>query len=161
MLIVVGVSVISVYMRFKELAIILGTPMHVHVDLFLAAVWKLQNSSEHLTTLHPHFLHICLLVNCSKTGLSNLEEDISEVDHLDGLFLYLLLWVSCFCKDFSVFVVLFFRELFLLSCPFLSSLQRSCSHLSFYFLYGCLVASFLYVCCIRLDKAFAAHIYAI
>ncbi|XP_030947980.1 COP9 signalosome complex subunit 3-like isoform X2 [Quercus lobata] len=75
-------------MRFKELVIILGTPMHVHVDLFLAAVWKLQNSSEHLTTLHPHFLHISLLVNCSKTGQSNLEEDISEVDHLDDLFLY-------------------------------------------------------------------------
>uniref|UniRef100_A0A7N2N178 COP9 signalosome complex subunit 3 N-terminal helical repeats domain-containing protein n=1 Tax=Quercus lobata TaxID=97700 RepID=A0A7N2N178_QUELO len=62
--------------------------MHVHVDLFLAAVRKLQNSSEHLTALHPRFLHLCLLANCSKTGLSILEEDTSEVDHLDDFFLY-------------------------------------------------------------------------
>ena len=88
MLLIVGVSVISVCKRFKELVIILGTPMHVHVDLFLAAVRKLQNSSEHLTALHPRFLHLCLLANCSKTGLSILEEDTSEVDHLDYLFLY-------------------------------------------------------------------------
>ena len=88
MLLIVGVSVIFVCKRFKKLVIILGTPMHVHVDLFLVVVRKLQNSSEHLTTLHPHFLHLCLLANCSKTSLSILEEDISEVDHLDDLFLY-------------------------------------------------------------------------
>ena len=88
MLLIVGVSVIFVCKRFKKLVIILGTPMHAHVDLFLVVVRKLQNSSEHLTTLHPHFLHLCLLANCSKTSLSILEEDISEVDHLDDLFLY-------------------------------------------------------------------------
>lgn len=121
MLLVVGVSVISVYMRFKELVILLGTPMHVHVDLFLAAVWKLQNSSEHLTTLHPHFLHICLLVNCSKTGLSNLEEDISEVDHLDDLFLYCYYGWVVFAKTFQ-FLWLYFLG------------NSSCYHVHFYLL---------------------------
>ena len=88
MLYIVGVSVISVCKRFKELVVIHGTATRVHVDLFLAAVRKLQNSSEHLTTLHPPLLHLCLLANCSKTGLSILEEHISEVDYLDDLFQY-------------------------------------------------------------------------
>ncbi|KAK9997035.1 hypothetical protein SO802_021721 [Lithocarpus litseifolius] len=51
-----------------------------------AAVRKLQNSSKHLTTLHPEFLLLCLLAKCYRTGLSILEEDIFEVDQPRDLF---------------------------------------------------------------------------
>ncbi|KAL3611926.1 hypothetical protein D5086_002946 [Populus alba] len=44
----------------------------------LEAVKKLR-SSEHLTTLHPDFLQLCLLAKCYKTGLSILEDDIFEL----------------------------------------------------------------------------------
>lgn len=54
----------------------------------LIAVGKLQTSSEHLTTLHPEFLLLCLLAKCYKTGLSVLHDDIFEVDQPRDLFLY-------------------------------------------------------------------------
>nr|KJB76443.1 hypothetical protein B456_012G088900 [Gossypium raimondii] len=54
----------------------------------LTAVRKLQSSTEHLTTLHPEFLLLCLLAKCYKTGLSILEEDIFEVDQPRDLYLY-------------------------------------------------------------------------
>ena len=87
MLFIVGVAVIAVCKRFKDQVMLLGTPMRGVAPL-QAAVRKLQNSSEHLTTLHPEFLLLCLLAKCYKTGLSILEEDIFEVDQPRDLFLY-------------------------------------------------------------------------
>ncbi|KAM3761224.1 hypothetical protein ACB098_01G252000 [Castanea mollissima] len=78
---------IAVCKRFKDQVMLLGTPMRGVAPL-QAAVRKLQNSSEHLTTLHPEFLLLCLLAKCYKTGLSILEEDIFEVDQPRDLFLY-------------------------------------------------------------------------
>ncbi|XWS44041.1 hypothetical protein CRYUN_Cryun15aG0011000 [Craigia yunnanensis] len=54
----------------------------------LTAIRKLQSSTEHLTTLHPEFLLLCLLAKCYKTGISILEENIFEVDQPRDLFLY-------------------------------------------------------------------------
>ena len=87
MLFIVGFAVIAVCKRFKDQVMLLGTPMRGVAPL-QAAVRKLQNSSEHLTTLHPEFLLLCLLAKCYKTGLSILEEDIFEVDQPRDLFLY-------------------------------------------------------------------------
>ncbi|KAJ8768129.1 hypothetical protein K2173_021069 [Erythroxylum novogranatense] len=49
---------------------------------------KSSTSSEHLTPLHPDYLQLCLLSKCYKAGLSNLEENIFEVDRPRDFFLY-------------------------------------------------------------------------
>ena len=87
MLLIVGVAVISVCKRFKDQVVLLGTPIRGVAPL-MAAVRKLQNSSEHLTTLHAEFLLLCLLAKFYKIGLSILEEDIFVVDQPRDLFLY-------------------------------------------------------------------------
>ncbi|KAF3444478.1 hypothetical protein FNV43_RR14170 [Rhamnella rubrinervis] len=78
---------ISVCRRFKDIVMLLEAPMR-GVAPMLIAVGKLQTSSEHLTTLHPEFLLLCLLAKCYKTGLSVLHDDIFEVDQPRDLFLY-------------------------------------------------------------------------
>ncbi|XWS40614.1 hypothetical protein CRYUN_Cryun17cG0010900 [Craigia yunnanensis] len=77
----------SVCKRFKDQVLLLEEPLRGVAPL-LTAIKKLQSSTEHLTTLHPEFLLLCLLAKCYKTGLSVLEEDIFEVDQLRDLFLY-------------------------------------------------------------------------
>ncbi|XP_062151582.1 COP9 signalosome complex subunit 3 [Alnus glutinosa] len=78
---------VSVCKRFKEQVVLLEAPIR-GVAPMLAAVQKLQSSSEHLTSLHPEFLLLCLLAKCYKTGLSILEDDIFEVDQPRDFFLY-------------------------------------------------------------------------
>ncbi|KAK6256305.1 hypothetical protein SCA6_017610 [Theobroma cacao] len=78
---------ISVCKRFKDQVLLLEEPLH-GVAPMLTAIRKLQSSTEHLTTLHPEFLLLCLLAKCYRTGLSILEEDIFEVDQPRDLFLY-------------------------------------------------------------------------
>ncbi|MBA0873201.1 hypothetical protein Goshw_029125 [Gossypium schwendimanii] len=78
---------ISVCKRFKDQVLLLEEPLR-GVAPMLTAVRKLQSSTEHLTTLHPEFLLLCLLAKCYKTGLSILEEDIFEVDQPRDLYLY-------------------------------------------------------------------------
>ncbi|GFY87337.1 proteasome component (PCI) domain protein [Actinidia rufa] len=70
---------VSVCKRFKDHVMVLETPMRGVAPL-LTAIRKLQSSSsEHLTSLHPDFLLLCLLAKCYKTGLCVLEHDIFEV----------------------------------------------------------------------------------
>ncbi|KNA10008.1 hypothetical protein SOVF_148270 [Spinacia oleracea] len=78
---------ISVCRRFKDQAIVLSEPMRA-VAPMLIAIRKIRPSSEHLTTLHPDFLLLCILAKCYKTGLSVLEDDVFEVDQPKDLFLY-------------------------------------------------------------------------
>ncbi|XVF16238.1 hypothetical protein REPUB_Repub10bG0014200 [Reevesia pubescens] len=78
---------ISVCKRFKDQVLLLEEPLR-GVAPMLTAIRKLQSSTEHLTTLHPEFLLLCLLVKCYKTGLSILDEDVFEVDQPRDLFLY-------------------------------------------------------------------------
>lgn len=78
---------VSVCKRLKDQVLLLEAPMR-GVAPMLTAIRKLQTSSEHLTTLHPEFLLLCLLAKCYKTGLSVLRDDISEVDQPRDLFLY-------------------------------------------------------------------------
>ncbi|KAG6790007.1 hypothetical protein POTOM_006150 [Populus tomentosa] len=78
--------VIAVCKSFKDQVLMLEAPIRGVVPL-LEAVKKLR-SSEHLTTLHPDFLQLCLLAKCYKTGLSILEDDIFEVDQPRDFYLY-------------------------------------------------------------------------
>ncbi|XWS44042.1 hypothetical protein CRYUN_Cryun15aG0011000 [Craigia yunnanensis] len=78
---------ISVCKRFKDQVLLLEEPLR-GVAPMLTAIRKLQSSTEHLTTLHPEFLLLCLLAKCYKTGISILEENIFEVDQPRDLFLY-------------------------------------------------------------------------
>ncbi|PSR87499.1 COP9 signalosome complex subunit 3 like [Actinidia chinensis var. chinensis] len=78
---------VSVCKRFKDQVMLLETPMRGVAPL-LTAIRKLQPSSEHLTSLHPDFLLLCLLAKCYKTGLCVLEHDIFEVDQPRDFFLY-------------------------------------------------------------------------
>ncbi|XP_004303998.1 PREDICTED: COP9 signalosome complex subunit 3 [Fragaria vesca subsp. vesca] len=78
---------ISVCKRFKDYVMQLEAPMR-GVAPMLAAIRKIQSSSEHLTPLHPEFLVLCLLSKCYKAGLSILDEDIFEVDQPKDLLLY-------------------------------------------------------------------------
>ncbi|PON95305.1 Winged helix-turn-helix DNA-binding domain containing protein [Trema orientale] len=78
---------ISVCKRLKDQVLLLEAPMRGVAPL-LTAIRKLQTSSEHLTTLHPEFLLLCLLAKCYKTGLPVLHDDISEVDQPRDLYLY-------------------------------------------------------------------------
>lgn len=58
------------------------------VGPMLTSIRKIQPSIEHLTTLHPEFLQLCLLSKCYKTGLSVLEDDIYEINLPRDFFLY-------------------------------------------------------------------------
>ncbi|XP_057250233.1 COP9 signalosome complex subunit 3 isoform X2 [Beta vulgaris subsp. vulgaris] len=78
---------ICVCKRFKDQLIVLSAPMR-GVAPMLTAIHKIRPSSEHLTTLHPDFLSLCVLAKCYKTGLSVLEDDVFEVDQPKDLFLY-------------------------------------------------------------------------
>ncbi|GMH06827.1 hypothetical protein Nepgr_008667 [Nepenthes gracilis] len=78
---------VSVCKRLKDQAMLLDAPIR-GVSAMLTAIRKLQPSSEHLTTLHPDFLLLCILAKCYKTGLHLLEDDIFEVDLPRDLFLY-------------------------------------------------------------------------
>ncbi|XP_060186873.1 COP9 signalosome complex subunit 3-like [Lycium barbarum] len=78
---------IFVCRRFKDLVMLLEAPIR-GVAPMLTAVRKLQVSSEQLTALHSDFLLLCVLAKCYKTGMSILEDDISEVDQPRDFFLY-------------------------------------------------------------------------
>lgn len=80
-------AVISVCKKFKDQIMLLEAPMRGVAPL-LTAMRKLQSSSEHLTTLHPDFLLLCLLAKCYRSGLCILDDDIFEVDQPRDLFLY-------------------------------------------------------------------------
>ncbi|GLJ36631.1 hypothetical protein SUGI_0737010 [Cryptomeria japonica] len=73
--------------RFKEQAMDLQLPKQTIIPL-RTAIRKLQPSSEHLTSLHPDFLLMCLLAKCYKAGLSILEDDIFEIDQPRDFLLY-------------------------------------------------------------------------
>ncbi|KAH9290651.1 hypothetical protein KI387_034768, partial [Taxus chinensis] len=73
--------------RFKEQVMELQVPKQAIFPL-RTAVRKLQPSSEHLTSLHPEFLLMCLLAKCYKAGLSILEDDIFEIDQPRDFLLY-------------------------------------------------------------------------
>ncbi|CAN1321738.1 COP9 signalosome complex subunit 3 [Linum perenne] len=79
--------VTAICKRFKDQVLLSDAPLRGVAPL-LTAVRKLQYSSEHLTSLHPDFLQLCLLTKCYKAGLSLLEDDIFEVDQPRDLFLY-------------------------------------------------------------------------
>ncbi|KAG6742788.1 hypothetical protein POTOM_053728 [Populus tomentosa] len=66
---------IAVSKRFKDQVLMLEVPMRGVAPL-LEVVKRLRSSSEHLTTLRPDFIQLCLLAKCYKTGLSILEDDI-------------------------------------------------------------------------------------
>lgn len=148
-LLIAGVAVISVCKRFKEQVVLLDAPIR-GVAPMLAAVQKLQSSSEHLTSLHPEFLLLCLLAKCYKTGMSILEDDIFEVDQPRDFFLYCYYgWVAfaslhlsahvyenfhfC-CGDLLLKLLLFHLTPVIMSL--FTFLVTFLSHLSFYFLYG-------------------------
>ncbi|OVA15394.1 Proteasome component (PCI) domain [Macleaya cordata] len=78
---------ISICKYFKDEVLRRQSPL-MGVAPMRTAVWKLKSSSEHLTTLHPDFLLLCLLAKCYKSGLSILEEDVFEVDQPRDFFLY-------------------------------------------------------------------------
>jgi COP9 signalosome complex subunit 3 len=78
---------ISLCKRLKEHVMMLEAPIR-GVAPFLTAVKKLRLSPEHLTTLHPEFLLLCILAKCYKTGFSILGDDISEVNHPKDFYLY-------------------------------------------------------------------------
>ncbi|KAK3413027.1 hypothetical protein EUGRSUZ_I01664 [Eucalyptus grandis] len=78
---------VSVCKRFKDHVLLIESPLR-GVSPMRAAVRKLQTTSEHLTTLHPDFLLLCLLSKSYNIGLSVLEDDIFDVDQPRDLFLY-------------------------------------------------------------------------
>lgn len=78
---------VSVCKRFKDHVLLIESPLR-GVSPMRTAVRKLQTTSEHLTTLHPEFLLLCLLTKSYKIGLSVLEDDIFDVDQPRDLFLY-------------------------------------------------------------------------
>ncbi|XP_068646038.1 COP9 signalosome complex subunit 3-like [Aristolochia californica] len=78
---------ISVCKRLKDQVMLLQVPIQ-GISPMGGAVRKLQSSPEHLTSLHPDFLLLCLLAKCYKAGLSVLEDDIIEVDQPKDFFLY-------------------------------------------------------------------------
>ncbi|RXH69591.1 hypothetical protein DVH24_037375 [Malus domestica] len=69
---------ISVCKRFKDQVMLLEAPLR-GVAPMLTAIRKIQASSEHLTSLHPEFLLLCLLSKSYKAGYSILDDDIFEV----------------------------------------------------------------------------------
>ncbi|KAH9743632.1 COP9 signalosome complex subunit 3 [Citrus sinensis] len=79
--------VINVCKRYKDQVLLLEAPIR-GVGPMLTAIRKIQSSTEHLTTLHPEFLQLCLLAKCYKAGLSVLEDDIYEINLPRDFFLY-------------------------------------------------------------------------
>ncbi|KAH9627058.1 hypothetical protein KSS87_023746 [Heliosperma pusillum] len=77
---------INVCKKLKDLVMGLDVPIR-GVAPMLSAIHKVRTSYEHLTTLHPDFLLLCISAKCYKSGLSLLEEDVFEVDHPKDLFL--------------------------------------------------------------------------
>lgn len=73
--------------RYRDQVMALEAPIRA-VAPMLTAIRKIQPSSEHLTTLHPDFLLLCILAKCYKTGFYVLEDDVFEVDQPKDLFLY-------------------------------------------------------------------------
>ncbi|KAJ8433314.1 hypothetical protein Cgig2_012882 [Carnegiea gigantea] len=71
----------------KDQVMVLEAPIR-GVAPMLTAIRKIRPSSEHLTTLHPDFLFLCILAKFYKTGLCVLEDDVFEVDQPRDLFLY-------------------------------------------------------------------------
>ncbi|CAM6121819.1 unnamed protein product [Calypogeia fissa] len=65
--------------RLKDQAIQIVQPTSAILPL-LAAIRKLQPSTEYLTPLHADYLLLCLLAKTYKAGLLILEEDIFEID---------------------------------------------------------------------------------
>lgn len=80
-------TVIALCKGLKDQVMLLQSPIR-GVAPMLTAIRKLQPSAEHLTVLHPDFLLLCLSAKCYKSGLSILEDDVYEVDHLKDLLLY-------------------------------------------------------------------------
>ncbi|KAK1404391.1 COP9 signalosome complex subunit 3 [Heracleum sosnowskyi] len=78
---------IAVCRNLRDQVMLLQSPMR-GVAPMLTAIRKLQSSAEHLTVLHPDFLLLCLSSKCYKSGLSILQDEIYEVDHLKDLLLY-------------------------------------------------------------------------
>lgn len=78
---------INVCKRYKDQVLLLEAPIR-GVGPMLTAIRKIQSSTEHLTTLHPEFLQLCLLAKCYKAGLSVLEDDIYEINLPRDFFLY-------------------------------------------------------------------------
>lgn len=78
---------INVCKRFKDQVLLLEAPIR-GVGPMLTAIRKIQSSTEHLTTLHPEFLQLCLLAKCYKAGLSVLEDDVYEINLPRDFFLY-------------------------------------------------------------------------
>ncbi|KAK9674315.1 hypothetical protein RND81_12G225500 [Saponaria officinalis] len=78
---------VSVCKKFKDQVMGLNAAIR-GVAPMLTAIQKLRPSSEHLTTLHPDFLLLCIMAKCYKSGLSLLKDDVFEVYHPKDLFLY-------------------------------------------------------------------------
>lgn len=78
---------ICVCKRFRDQVMVLEAPIR-GVAPMLTAIRKIRPSSEHLTTLHPDFLLLCILAKFYKTGLCVLEDDVFEVDQPKDLFLH-------------------------------------------------------------------------
>lgn len=79
--------VINVCKRYKDQVLLFEAPIR-GLGPMLTAIRKIQSSTEHLTTLHPEFLQLCLLAKCYKAGLSVLEDDIYEINLPRDFFLY-------------------------------------------------------------------------
>ncbi|KZV24896.1 hypothetical protein F511_16555 [Dorcoceras hygrometricum] len=97
---------ISICKRFKDQVMLLQDPMR-GVAPMLTALRKLQSSSEHLTTLHPDYLLLCLLSKCYKSGLSILEDDIFEVEQPRDLLLYCYYGVQRCCVEAMIGVAMY------------------------------------------------------
>ncbi|KAK4757102.1 hypothetical protein SAY87_007229 [Trapa incisa] len=78
---------VTICRRLKDQVLLLEAPLR-GVYPMLSALRKFPMSSEHLTSLHPEFLLLCLLSKSYKIGLSILDNDIYEVDQPRDLFLY-------------------------------------------------------------------------
>ncbi|CAN1273288.1 COP9 signalosome complex subunit 3 [Linum perenne] len=78
---------IAICKKFKDHVMLIEAPLRGVAPL-QTAVRKIQSSSEHLTSLHPDFLQLCLLTKCYRTGLSLLDDDVFEVDQPRDIFLY-------------------------------------------------------------------------
>ncbi|CAN1725361.1 COP9 signalosome complex subunit 3 [Linum perenne] len=78
---------IAICKKFKDHVMLNEAPLRGVAPL-QTAVRKIQSSSEHLTSLHPDFLQLCLLTKCYRTGLSLLDDDVFEVDQPRDIFLY-------------------------------------------------------------------------
>ncbi|CAN0925263.1 COP9 signalosome complex subunit 3 [Linum grandiflorum] len=78
---------IAICKRFKDHIMLIEAPLRGIAPL-LTAARKLQSSPEHLTSLPPDFLQLCLLTKCYRTRISLLDDDVFEVDEPRDIFLY-------------------------------------------------------------------------